>query len=218
MRQVLAKVGLYRTVAIVLSLVGLLAIFGLYVTAASRAALTRLLTVPSTAQAGSSGQPALTAAAQPAQAGKVAVRLAPRTLPTLALNAPALPSQNFSAYLTRPALGAGAFFAAPTLSYNNQNRSLDAGGSETINPTNGPLNATSIFILSTGCYTGGIAVNNSTGIVQLFNAARNTPATGQTCTITVRATNANDMPATNTDASFTVQVNYAPREIRQPIR
>ncbi|MDQ3011424.1 MAG: hypothetical protein M3X11_12055, partial [Acidobacteriota bacterium] len=110
---------------------------------------------------------------------------------------------------------AGAMFVAPTLSYNiqpgntTQLRVLDVGGSDTVNPTAGPANATNIIILSTGCYTGGIAINSTTGIVQLFNAARSAPNTNQTCTITVRASNATAAPNT-TDASFTVQVNYPP--------
>jgi uncharacterized repeat protein (TIGR01451 family) len=207
MRQVLAKVGLYRMAAFAFGLAVLLTVFGPAVTASSRAAFTRLWT----------GSTTVAPASVVPSASVTAARMMPKATGRDTFRAPRYDVAEFWEYLREPALNAAIFFAPPTFSYNNQLRILDVGGSETINPTSGPVNATTIFILTTGCYNGGIAVNSTTGIVQLFNASRSIPNANQTCTITVRAVNANDDPDTSTDASFTVEVNYAPSFTSQSV-
>jgi hypothetical protein len=90
----------------------------------------------------------------------------------------------------------------PTLSYSNQFVLLN--GLRTIQPANGPADdgkVSTITVQSAGTYTGGISVNNASGVVSLSNAA----PTG-THTITIRAT---DDCGAFTDASFLVAVTNA---------
>jgi hypothetical protein len=88
---------------------------------------------------------------------------------------------------------------APVLIYSTQ--AVDTGASLNITPATGPTdtNLSSITVLSTGTYTGGISVNNTTGVVAISNAA---PLGSHT--ITIRAT---DSCGVNTDAQFTLNVN-----------
>ena len=89
---------------------------------------------------------------------------------------------------------------APVLSYANQ--TVASNGSLTINPATGPSDngtISAIVLQSQGTYTGTIAVNNTTGVVSISNAAP-----GGTHTITVRIS---DNCGTTTDATFTLSVN-----------
>ncbi|MFA5683362.1 MAG: hypothetical protein WCZ65_00660 [Lysobacteraceae bacterium] len=87
----------------------------------------------------------------------------------------------------------------PTLSYNNT--SVAAGGNTMVSPASGPADngsISSLAVQSSGTFTGSVAVNTGSGIVNLNNAA----PTG-THTITIRATdNCNAIR----NASFQVSV------------
>ena len=92
---------------------------------------------------------------------------------------------------------------APTLSYANAGVNIGIGLA--LNPATGPTDSgtiPTIALQSQGTYTGGISVNNSSGVITLTAAA---PA--GTHTITVRAT---DNCGATTDASFQLAVNSAP--------
>ncbi|HVS81721.1 MAG TPA: LamG-like jellyroll fold domain-containing protein [Pyrinomonadaceae bacterium] len=92
---------------------------------------------------------------------------------------------------------------APVLTYS-PTYSVTEGNSLTITPATGPSDngsVASIVVQSQGTYTGGISVNNSTGVVSISNAA---PVGGHT--ITIRAT---DNCGMFTDATFTLNVNAA---------
>jgi hypothetical protein len=94
---------------------------------------------------------------------------------------------------------------APALTYNNA--ALSFGGATTINPATGPTDngSASVAVQSTGTYTGGISVNNATGVISITNAA---PVGAHT--ITIRAT---DNCNVTTDSSFTLTVNKADQTI-----
>jgi uncharacterized repeat protein (TIGR01451 family) len=90
--------------------------------------------------------------------------------------------------------------AEPTLAYDSQ--ALAPNGSLNINPTIGPADdgtVTSIVAQSTGTYTGGLSIDNTTGVVSFSNAA---PIGDHT--ITIRAT---DSCGAFTDASFILHVS-----------
>jgi len=89
---------------------------------------------------------------------------------------------------------------APVLTYTSP-QSVVIGQGLTINPATGPSDTgpiSSITLLSQGTYTGGISVNNTTGVVTLTSAA---PA--GTHTLTIRAA---DSCSLNTDATITLTV------------
>ncbi|MBV9215462.1 MAG: PD40 domain-containing protein, partial [Acidobacteria bacterium] len=88
----------------------------------------------------------------------------------------------------------------PVLGYTNQ--SLNIGSSLSVNPSIAPTDngsVQSITLLNAGTYTGGISVNNATGLISLSNAG---PA--GTHTVVIRAT---DNCGLTNDASFQVTVN-----------
>jgi len=89
---------------------------------------------------------------------------------------------------------------APVLNYKNQ--TIAAGSGLTVNPATGPSDngsVSSIVLQGVGAYTGGIAVNSTTGVIMLSNAKP-----GGAHTITLRAT---DNCGATTDSSFTLNVN-----------
>ncbi len=89
---------------------------------------------------------------------------------------------------------------APVLTYTSPQSVVLAQGL-TINPATGPTDTgpiSGITLLSQGTYTGGISVNNTTGVVTLTSAA---PA--GTHTLTIRAA---DSCSLNTDAPITLTV------------
>jgi hypothetical protein len=90
--------------------------------------------------------------------------------------------------------------AAPALAYNSASANVNAG--TTVNPSTGPSDngsVSTIGVQSAGTYTGGVSVNNTTGVITISNAA---PA--GTHTVTIRAT---DNCGVNTDASLSLTVN-----------
>jgi len=95
---------------------------------------------------------------------------------------------------------------APVLSYDDQ--VVTSNGSRSINPATGPsdnISVSSVVALPGGTYSGGISVDNTTGVISISNAA---PAGAHT--ITIRAT---DNCGALTDASFTLTVNNASQTI-----
>ncbi|HEX9005557.1 MAG TPA: putative Ig domain-containing protein, partial [Blastocatellia bacterium] len=87
----------------------------------------------------------------------------------------------------------------PVLTYSNA--SVLTGGSQNISPATGPSDngsVTTIAVQDMGTYTGGISVNNLTGVISISAAAPS-----GTHTITIRAT---DQCGAFTDATFTLTV------------
>ncbi len=201
MRQVIAKFARYRTAIVIIGLAALVSIFGSYVSASSRAALTRRLTA-----SGNASAPSRTAPPQ-AQSIFAAARTARPTvgLPSLRGGfAPDLAKRDFLAYLTQPVFNVSAVFV-PVLSYPSP-VTVDVNGNILITPSTGPTGTTNITLESVSPAFGGgttLSVNPTSGNVQIFNAAPS-----GTHTITIRATNG--IPAEDILPSFQLRVNGPP--------